>query len=311
MKMEILVVSYSRIGDTILATSLINHLIKKNPDAVFTVVSSTISKDIFTDMPRLKQLIVIDKQSYAGHWFKIWSFVKDKKWDLVVDLRSSYLSYFLETSERKIFKGNEYEHKLVQFAKFLQIEDNVQPTIWADQQKYINILKSKNISENYICVAPISNWQGKDWPIDNYYKLLEDPLFNKFEIVILGATNKASDNTKIKNLKESLSIKVNNLMNKADMIETYFILKNSNLFLGSDSSNMHLSSAAGIPTIGLFGPTNDKVYGPKGKNNLTIRTKTMYEEFINDKNFTLKDSPSYLKEIKVSLVLDQIKNIIK
>ena len=99
-------------------------------------------------------------------------------------------------------------------------------------------------------------------------------------------------------------------MNKADMIETYFILRNSKLFLGSDSSNMHLSTAAGIPTIGLFGPTNDKVYGPKGRNKHTIRTEKKYDEFINDKNFTLKDSPSYLKDIKVSLVLTEIKNII-
>ena len=308
--MEILVVSYSRIGDTILATSLINHLIKKHLDAEFTVVTSTISKDIFTDMPRLKKLIVIDKQKYAGHWYKIWNFVKDNKWDLVIDLRSSYLSYFLEANERKIFKGNQYEHKLEQFSNFLQIKDNIQPTIWADQQKYNNILKSKKISNNFICVAPISNWQGKDWPIDKYYKLFEDPLFSDFEIVILGATDKASDNTKIRNLKESLSVKVNNLMNKADMIETYFILRNSKLFLGSDSSNMHLSTAAGIPTIGLFGPTNDKVYGPKGRKNYTIRTEKKYEDFINDKNFTLKDSPSYLKDIKVSLVLNEIKNII-
>jgi len=308
--MEILVVSYSRIGDTILATSLINHLIKKYSEAEFTVVTSTISKDIFTNMPKLKKLIVIDKQKYAGHWFKIWSFVKDNKWDLVVDLRSSYLSYFLEANERKIFKGNEHEHKIDQFSNFLQIEGNIQPTIWADEQKYGDILKSKKISENYICVAPISNWQGKDWPIDKYFKLFEDPIFSDFEIVILGATDKASDNTKIRNLKESLSIKVNNLMNNADMIETYFILRNSKLFLGSDSSNMHLSVAAGIPTIGLFGPTNDMVYGPKGKKNYTVRTDKNYEEIINDKNFTLKDSPSYLKGIKVETVLDKIRGMI-
>lgn len=90
------------------------------------------------------------------------------------------------------------------------------------------------------------------------------------------------------------------------MIETYFILKKSKLFLGSDSSNMHLSSVAGIPTIGLFGPTNDKIYGPTGKNNLIIRTNTKYEELINDKNYT----PSYLKDIKVSSVLESIKKLL-
>ena len=61
-------------------------------------------------------------------------------------------------------------------------------------------------------------------------------------------------------------------MNKADMIETYFILRNSKLFLGSDSSNMHLSTAAGIPTIGLFGPTNDKETSQwKNEKSLTVK----------------------------------------
>ena len=308
--MKILVVSYSRIGDTILATSLINYLLQKYSKADFTIVTSSISKDIFTDMPGLEQLIVVNKQRYAGHWFKIWNLVKDKKWDLVIDLRSSYLSYFLKTNERKIFKGNEHEHKLEQFSNFLKIDNNIQPTIWANGEKYKNILKSKKIGENFICVAPISNWQGKDWPIEKYFELFDNEFFKDYEIVILGASDKSSDNMKIKHLKESLSTKVVNLMNQADMVETYFILKCSRLFLGSDSSNMHLSSAAGIPTIGLFGPTNDKVYGPKGKHNLTIRTEKSYKDFINDKNFTLKDSPSYLKDIKVSLVLNEIKNII-
>ena len=308
--MEILVVSYSRIGDTILATSLINHLIQKHENANFTIVTSSISKDIFKDMPKLCQLIIIDKQKYAGHWFKIWKFVKDNKWDLVIDLRSSYLSYFLNANERKIFKGNEIEHKLDQFSKFLKIKSGIRPTIWANNEKYTNILKSKKISNNFICIAPISNWQGKDWPIDKYCELFDNDFFRDFEIVILGASNKSSDITKIKHLKESVSTKVNNLINQADMIETYFILKSSKLFLGSDSSNMHLSVAAGIPTIGLFGPTNDMVYGPKGKKSYTVRTDKNYEEIINDKSFTLKDSPSYLKGIKVETVLDKIRGMI-
>ena len=102
-KTEILVLGNSRIGDTILSTSLINHLLQNNPEADFTIVTSTISKDIFQDMPRLKSLIVIDKMKYKRHWYRIWEIVKDTKWELVVDLRSSILSYFLETKERKVF----------------------------------------------------------------------------------------------------------------------------------------------------------------------------------------------------------------
>ncbi len=308
--MKILIISHSRIGDTILATGLINFIIEKHQNSSITVVTSTISKDIFIDMPRLERLIIVDKQKYAKHWIKIWNSVKNNKWDLIVDLRSSFLSYLLEATERKIFKGNKTEHVIEQYSKFLNLDYKIFPKIWANNEKYKNILKEKKISDKFICVAPISAWQGKDWPIDKYFKLFNDSLFSDYEIVILGASNKASDITKIKHLKESLSSKVSNLMNRADMIETFFILRSSKLFIGSDSSNMHLSSAAGIPTIGLFGPTDDRIYGPIGKNNFIIRTKTSFKDLINDRNFSLNDSPSYLKEIEVKAVLNKIKKLI-
>ena len=105
--MNILLIGYSRIGDTILSTSLINYLIISNPNSKFTIVTSSISKDIFRDMPQMKDIIVIDKEKNSKHWFKIWQKTKNTSWDLVVDLRSSYLSYFLRAKKRMIFRGNE------------------------------------------------------------------------------------------------------------------------------------------------------------------------------------------------------------
>ena len=308
--MNILVISYSRIGDTILATSLINHLITENPNAEFTVVTSSISKDLFQDMPQLSKLIVIDKEKRSKHWLKIWNNTRTVKWDLIVDLRSSYLSYFLNTKKRIIFRGSENLHKIDQFKEFLRIQKNIEPTIWANSEKYTHIIKDKNLSEKYICIAPITNWTGKDWLIDNYSKLFNDPLFNDYQIVILGASDDEKIISQLEQFKQSLSLAVINLMNCADMIESYFILKKSAFFLGSDSSNMHLSVAAKIPTIGLFGPSNDQVYGPKGENNLTIRGSRSYRDIISDSNFTIDDAPSYLNDIKVDQVLSEIKKII-
>ena len=102
--MKILIIGHSRIGDTILSTGLINFIIEKHQGAQVTIVTSNISKDIFIDMPRLERLIIVDKQKYAKHWIKIWSSVKNIKWDLIIDFRSSFLSYFLEAKERKIFQ---------------------------------------------------------------------------------------------------------------------------------------------------------------------------------------------------------------
>ena len=105
--MKILLINYNRIGDTILSTGLIDHLLEKYENASFSIITSTISKSIFQDMPRLDKLIIADKQKYSMHWFKIWNETRKSSWDLVIDLRSSSLAYFISTKNKMIFKGND------------------------------------------------------------------------------------------------------------------------------------------------------------------------------------------------------------
>ena len=47
-----------------------------------------------------------------------------------------------------------------------------------------------------------------------------------------------------------------NLIDRLSLPEIAAFLSRSRLFVGNDSGLMHLSAAAGAPTLGLFGPTN-------------------------------------------------------
>ena len=143
--MKILLISYNRIGDTILSTGLIDYLLKEYENASFSIITSSISASIYQDMPRLDKLIVINKQKYSIHWLKIWNKVRKSRWDLVIDLRSSSLSYFISTKKKLIFKGNEKDHKLLQLQSFIGSPKELNPTIWAEEKKYININEEKNI----------------------------------------------------------------------------------------------------------------------------------------------------------------------
>jgi ADP-heptose:LPS heptosyltransferase len=40
---------------------------------------------------------------------------------------------------------------------------------------------------------------------------------------------------------------------------------------------MHIAAAAGIPTLGLFGPSRDERYGPWGENAAAVRTPESFE----------------------------------
>ncbi|MDR3625871.1 MAG: glycosyltransferase family 9 protein [Ignavibacteriaceae bacterium] len=44
------------------------------------------------------------------------------------------------------------------------------------------------------------------------------------------------------------------------------LINNCNLIIANDSGPMHISAALGVPTIGLFGPTDPKMHGPYADN---------------------------------------------
>jgi ADP-heptose:LPS heptosyltransferase len=56
-----------------------------------------------------------------------------------------------------------------------------------------------------------------------------------------------------------------------NLMQAYACLKQSRLFLGNDSIWMHLAAAAGTPTLGLFGPSDEDVCRPWGPSAKTVR----------------------------------------
>ncbi|MGH7016379.1 MAG: glycosyltransferase family 9 protein, partial [Caulobacteraceae bacterium] len=54
------------------------------------------------------------------------------------------------------------------------------------------------------------------------------------------------------------------LVGREGLLTCYAALKHARLFIGNDSGLMHLAAAAGAPTLGLFGPSNEALYAPWG-----------------------------------------------
>ena len=89
-----------------------------------------------------------------------------------------------------------------------------------------------------------------------------------------------------------------------NITQTYSFIKRSNLFIGNDSGLMHLAAASNITTIGLFGPTNDKLYAPFGEKCYIIRTKETFEDF---KYIKIDINKSYMHSIKIEDIVKMIR----
>ncbi len=262
--MNILFIGPSRIGDTILASSIINFLIDQDKKSKFTVVTSPFSKDLYEKMPNLEKIIVINKKKYGLHWLNIWQSCIFKKWDLVVDLRSSIIAYLLFAKSRKIFNGNDSFHKIIQFTNFLKTSKKISPFIWSDSLDEAESNDKIKTEGPFIAVAPYSNWRQKDWSIEKYLELFKDEFFKDYTLIFTGISKDISNMEKFNKLMNDPSLNIINLFDWGNLRHMIPIFKKCNFFIGSDSGLMHLAASAKCKTFALFGPTNEIVYGPWG-----------------------------------------------
>lgn len=47
----------------------------------------------------------------------------------------------------------------------------------------------------------------------------------------------------------------------------------ADIFLANDGGPMHIAAALGVPTLAVFGPTDERVFGPRGSNARVVREK--------------------------------------
>ena len=88
---------------------------------------------------------------------------------------------------------------------------------------------------------------------------------------------------------------------------TSAFMKKSDLFIGNDSGLMHLAVSNQLRVISLFGPTDNKVYGPYGDKNIVIRTKEPVDYF---KSINIDKNKSYMNSIKTNTVIASVEKFL-
>ena len=72
----ILFITSTRIGDAVLSSGLIRKLADEAPGARFTIVAGPLAAPLFEQVPNLDALIVMEKRTGGGHWWRLWQRVR-------------------------------------------------------------------------------------------------------------------------------------------------------------------------------------------------------------------------------------------
>ena len=104
---------------------------------------------------------------------------------------------------------------------------------------------------------------AKRWPVERYrelvYKLVHE---RKAQVLLIGGPGDAALNQSLLLGLDVPEASVLNLAGTTNFGESAALLQRCMLFIGNDSSPMHLAAAVDIPVIAIFGPTSPQEYGP-------------------------------------------------
>jgi len=111
----------------------------------------------------------------------------------------------------------------------------------------------------FVHMHPASRWRFKCWPAERN-AALADRLAGEGHRVVFTA---APDETPlIDEIVAKMKSQPVNLAGKLSLKELGALIGRARLFIGVDSMPMHLAAAMGVPTVALFGPSSEIVWGP-------------------------------------------------
>ncbi len=282
---NILVVSNTGLGDTILSTPAIKTLKKSFPNIHITFL---INKKIY---PLFKGFYYVDDFILYSKGFlnqlKIVKKLREKNIDTIFlfhsngpeDIFFSILSgaqniLKMTDNQNHEFKNiflnkpnNNLQHNIEKKLDLVRLYNpSTIDTLMEISKKFYNkkLDTLKKNGNKLIGFQIGAQNRYKIWPIENFIELANKILNeqNDIKIVILGVTKEEKKLSRKFLQSIDQKGKILNYCCKTKIKELPFLVNSLNLLITNDTGTMHLAIALKVPTISLFSPTNSKIIGP-------------------------------------------------
>lgn len=309
--MNVLFITSSRIGDAVLSTGLLDHIVRAYPGAQITIACGPLAVSLFEGVPGLARIIPLKKRKRNGHWVDLWKAVWPTRWDIVVDLRNSAVSRLIRARKRYIFSSaiDHNRHKVEQNAAVMKLSSVPGPCLWPTGVQMERALELIADGPPVIGVGPTANWAGKTWPAERYIALLHDlraehGIIPGARVAVFAAPGEEEAAYQV---LEAMPAEARiDVIAKGDPGTAAATLTRCALYIGNDSGLMHCAAAAGVPTFGLFGPSWPHIYKPWGPRAGYIATPQNFDQLIDFPGYDVKTVGSLMGGLSVDAVRDAI-----
>ena len=263
---------FSPIGDAIFATPAIRALRHNLPHARIVILANQTGFEVFKDNPYQIEVVACSDQLDI---LKKLVEIRKHSFDLVVGLSQigGFFTRFCGTPSRSDFfsiAGKESGGSVVQLCLEVitqvgLVVNTYDTEFWiteSQQWKADCFLaeKADNLRKALIAIHCGGHYFArKRWPLLSFIRLIVTILEETSYRVMLVGGREDMDSAE---LIKSIIPEVIDATGRFSLGETAALLNRCCLLVANDSGPLHQGAAIGVPTIGLFGPTNPEQFFP-------------------------------------------------
>ncbi|MFA6541368.1 MAG: glycosyltransferase family 9 protein [Bacteroidota bacterium] len=291
---KILIIKFGGIGDVLLASPVIENLKLFNPKFSIDVLTERSAATVVIGNPFVNRVFQFDRRKDSG--LSLIRMIRNQNYDTVIDLyanpRTALVTKFSGAGTRIgfPFRGRGYAYN-IQVAPRSGEVHNVEFNL--DALRRVNIpvktahplfpiensdrdfadewIKNQKFEHRPIVgINPSGGWYTKKWKLESFARLADQlQQWKQWNILFIWGPGELNDVQKIKDLMNASST----LAPATTLKQMAALIGKTSYFISNDAGPMHIAAAAGVPTLGIYGPTNPHLQGPYGKKNLWVRNE--------------------------------------
>ncbi|MCF8239973.1 MAG: glycosyltransferase family 9 protein [Melioribacteraceae bacterium] len=283
---KILLIKPRGIGDVILSTIVLDNLKGYFQNVLIDYLTEPYAVTAVEFLPQVNKVLTMKKSEF---FLMAVCSVRKEKYDMIIDMwsnpRTAQITFFSgvkyrvgyayrgrsyaynikATSERGTTHTAEHNLELLNALSIPIISKNIHYKV-----EDISFIKAKEFiahifgaNQKIVGIIPAGGWASKRVDAVKWVDIVHDLLknYNCKVLVLWGPGDEDDANFIVENIPNDSA-----LIPKTSFQEMTGYIKNCDLIIANDSGPMHAAAAIGIPTLGIFGPTDGNYHGPYADN---------------------------------------------
>lgn len=261
---KILIIRLGAIGDVVHTTNLLHSIKKAYPDVEIHYLTSELIKPLISNDSAISKIYTVNDsfKMFSGFTKKLAKELKAENFDFVINLQPSLkVKYLLFLAKIKECVNYRKSFKMHAVKNFWSTGLKVFPGIKEEKELRLylpndEISYAKEIVQNFrrpIFVINaggiLSKRQGRAYPVDKWIEV-GNQLQERYNgtVILNGASEDRELLSELNKIKNSY-----NFIGKLSLVRSCAVISQADLMLSGDSGPLHIATALGVNSIGLFG----------------------------------------------------------